>query len=187
MTNAEIKRHPLEAFPNAVKTLILPQTGIEVVIRRLDFDAITTDATKTVLSSPAMREAALLFAQEASETLNDGTPKRPRGDLPMEAMLDIQRESERGLLRNAILRPTLDELVALYGGNMEAPAPDLGLGPDFSFLTGEIEAFSKTKVGEPELQQARVFPVVPGDGDSQPGEDVRPAAAPGGETPAGDV
>lgn len=150
--------HPLERFPNATHRVTLPMTGVEVLIRKLDIGAITVDCTRTVLSVPAMREAAQAFAAQAAKQLAEpGRTARPRGELPPEIALEIQRESERGILRSALLRPTLDELVSLYGGR--PTDPDLGLGPDYSALVGAIDAFSGAKAGDAEKERAQAFPV----------------------------
>lgn len=187
MTEAPaIRPHPLEQFPGATRTVTAPMTGLPVLIRKVDYDVITLDCTKTVLSSPAMRAVAQGWAEEAGKEMQQpGEQSRPRGELPPEMGLEIQRQSELALLRSALLRPTLDELVALYGGDMQTP--DLGLGPDFSYLAGEVDDFSKPKPAPEQLEAARTFPVPAGGGAAQPGEGVQQEAERTGEDGAGDA
>lgn len=186
MTEAPAARpHPLERFPGATKTVTAPMTGLPVVIRKVDYDVITLDCTKTVLSGPAMREAAQGWAAQAAEEMKDPSqPARPRGELPAEVGLEIQRQAELALLRSALLRPTLDELVTIYGGDMKSP--DLGLGPDFSYLAGEVDTFSKPRPSEEEVEAAKTFPA-PASGDAaQPGEGVQQEAERAGDAGEGD-
>ncbi len=164
------KRHPLEAFPSAVKYLTLPTTGVEVVIRRLDIDAITADASRTVLNMPAVREVAQAWAAEAAEKTKSDTPTRPQVSLPPEVMLEIDRAARQGMLRAAVLRPTLDELVSLYGGSTETA--DLGLGPDYGYLLSEVDGFSNTKPGDAQKEQAKSLAPSKRGQPAQPGEGV---------------
>lgn len=168
----ETQRHPLEAFPGATQAVTLPMTGLEVVIRKLDVEAVRNDAMRTVLSLPALREVSQMFAAEAAgEAQKGGDPQRNRGQLPPEVMLDIQRESQRALIRSALIRPDLGALIGLYGGSLDAP--DLGLGPDYSVLATAIDEFSSPQAGEAQKEDARTFPV-PERGDAErPGGKVR--------------
>lgn len=175
----EAQPHPLQKFPGLTTTVTLPLTGIQVLIRRLDVAAFTTDAMRTVLNIPAMREAAQAFATQAAEQLKEpGKQGRPRGELPPEIMLEIQRESERGLLRAALLRPTLDELVGMHGA--QGTEPDLGM-PDYSFLVNAVDEFSAGKPGDAEKDRARAFPVAASGELAQPGEGVQLPPAPAAE------
>ncbi|GGO32721.1 hypothetical protein [Deinococcus humi] len=154
----QTKPHPLESFPGATLAVTLPMTGLEVIIRKLDVEAIRNDGMRTALSLPALREVSQSFAQIAAGEMQKGDgPARNRGELPPEVMLDIEREMKRALIRTALIRPDLDTLVALYGGSLEAP--DLGLGPDYSYLAGQIDTFSSPQAGEAEKDAARTFPV----------------------------
>lgn len=168
----EMKRHPLEAFPGATLAVTLPMTGLEVVIRKLDVEAITNDAIRTVLSLPALREVSQTFAAlAAGEAQKGGDPARSRGELSTEVALDIERESRRALIRSALIRPDLDTLIGLYGGTLDAP--DMGLGPDYSHLAGAIDTFSSVRAGEAQKEAARTFPVSERGDVERPGGKVR--------------
>ena len=186
MTEPNATPHPLERFPGATRTVTAPMTGLPVVIRKVDFDAITLDSARFVLSGPAMREVAQEWAARATEEMKeDGETPRPRGSLPPEAELEIQREASRAALRCALLRPTLDELVAEYGGSLDEA--DLGLGSDFSWLAGEVSAFSKPQPTPAQKEQARTFPVDARSGAAWHSKDLWEAAKRTDASGAGDT
>lgn len=51
----QVKPHSLERFPNATQRVTLPMTGVEVLIRRLDVEAFTSEGVRTALNMPALR------------------------------------------------------------------------------------------------------------------------------------
>jgi hypothetical protein len=168
----QFKPHDLEQYEGATEIVTLPMTKIKVVIRKLDVEVTRNDAMRTALSLPAMREVSESFAKiAAGEAQKGGDAPRSRGGLSPEVMLDIEREIKRALIRNALCRPDLESLIAMYGGSVDLP--DLGLGPDYSVLAGAIDTFSEPQAGEPEKEAARTFPV-PERGDAErPGGKVR--------------
>ncbi|MCP2015616.1 hypothetical protein L1280_002784 [Deinococcus sp. HSC-46F16] len=139
----EKKTHPLEKFAGATKRITLPMSGIEVVVRRADVDAITNDAMKTTFQTGVLREVAAEWAKEAAEeTRPEGSQPRPQPQLSPDQLLVIQAEATRAVLRNTVILPTLDELMELYGGGEQFA--DLGFGPDYQPLMDAVNELNPT-------------------------------------------
>ncbi|EYB68933.1 hypothetical protein DEIPH_ctg013orf0039 [Deinococcus phoenicis] len=157
-TTALISRyepHRREKLKGMTKALYLPLLGQEVIIGRLSMEAYLADSRRVVLSIPAMREAAVAWSASVAEKLDDGKPKMPRGDLPPEVQLEVEREAQRALVRGALLRPPLEDLVEEFGGSLEDP--DLGMADDFEVLLLSIVTFAK--VGDAEREQTKSLSV----------------------------
>lgn len=169
MTEPEKKTHPLERFPGATKRVTLPMTGLEVVVRRADVDAITADAMKMTLQTGALREVAQGWAQEAAgEAAKDSTtPPRPQMALPPEMEIILMQEANRAVLRSVVVLPTLDELMAEYGGRDSDP--DLGLGPDFKALMAAVNEMNPAGGGAEAETKSEAVPAPKRRGAQRPG------------------
>lgn len=174
-TPAPTPAHPFEKFPGATRRVILPLSGVEVVVRRVDVEAVTSGCVLHAFRTGVLQDVAQEWARQSAEDTQDPTqPRRPAPELGMEDGLKLSRAIEVGILRNAVLAPPFDDLMALYGGS-EA-ADDLGFGPDYSVLIGAANELNPPKAGEVERAAARMFPVPAGRDAGEPGGEVREAA-----------
>lgn len=118
-------RHPLEDMPNMAERVTLPASGIEVVVRRADVDALSQDALRQGLGISGIDQLALGDTAQLAASVG-----------AMQA-LDLVQTVEAFIFRSVIAAPPLDELAARYGGNVNLP--DFGMGSDYRFLQGVVD------------------------------------------------
>lgn len=163
--------HPAERLPGLTKRVTL-SSGIEVLLRRVDLEAVTLDATQHVMNRHELLQVAGEHAQEAAQAV---AALDPGGRRP--SALSVEAESalavSKSVLRATLLQPRLEELIALYGGREDQSEPDLGLGPDFADLLYEAGLLS-IKAGD--RAAAERFLESVGRAARQPGPALRPAA-----------
>ena len=165
---AQPARQPVENMPGMAQRVSLTYSQQEVVIRKLDMNAITQDQVLHTLRGRDLSEVANTYAK----SVNDASDAAQ----VMDAQLDqvaLMQQIQRGMLRESLVAPTLEELVAVYGGRMDSP--DLGMGPDYSQLMAAVDAFQNAGDGEARKEAARTFPEAVGDVAAHAGEGLRAA------------
>lgn len=162
--------HPFEKV-GAAKWLRLPLLGVEVIVRRVDVDAITADAFRATLSTGTLKEVAQKWAAEAAEAAQqkDGKAPRPQPALAPEDEITLSIEAGKAVLRNAVVTPTLDELLTTYGAAPDNTYADLGLGTDYSVLMAAVNEMNPTSPNPKEAAAAK-------EGEKSPGAAVPPPA-----------
>lgn len=147
MTDSQIQQtpqHPLERMRGLAERITLPASGIEVVIRKADVEAITQDSMKFALNTSLLKEVAQTWAKEAGEASRDaGQTSRPEMPLDTAEMLELARKMEVALLRNVVAAPPLDELITLYGGSDQLA--DFGMGSDYRALLDAVNRLNPSK------------------------------------------
>lgn len=139
----QVAQHPLEKMQNMAERVTLPGSGIEVVVRRGDIEAITQDAMRFALNTGTMQEVAAEWAKAANEhAAEPGGQKRQQAQLSALEMLDVARKTEAAVIRAVVAAPPLDDLIAAYGGSAELP--DLGLGTDYAALKAAVDRLNPT-------------------------------------------
>lgn len=137
-------------MPGAAERITLPMSGIEVVVRRGDIDAIMQDGMKFALNTEAMQDVAQAWAKTATEeTKEEGVPERPQGQLTAAQLLEISQKTEAAVFRAVVTAPLLDDLMARYGGNDSLP--DFGMGPDYGVLKEVVNRLNPA----PDKEQAK--------------------------------
>ena len=172
----EEKQQPWEKFPKLYRKLTLPMTGLEVYIRKLVTQVYVDDGLAHTLSNPAMKEVVASLMQETKEAGDyvagkKNIKKRPVAELPIEALMQLEKQNHAKVFRAALAHPKLDVLLEEIGG--DDSLPDLGMGDDFTFLNDAINAFSEGKAGEAEKTAARTFPNAEGGPVLDDGGEVR--------------
>lgn len=137
--------HPFERFPNATRRVTLPLSGFEVVVRKIDIDAVTAGGLRYALSLPALERVATLWANEAAKESEQDGQRRPQPTMEPEEKRALEHAVEVAVLRNALLAPTLDDLLLEYGGS--EGLDDLGLGPDYGVLLRVVAALNPAEAG----------------------------------------
>lgn len=141
-------------------------TGITVQVQLVDLSADSPLTLREALQSAYARVGAKhagsaakhLEHQLVIEAAAQQRTHKPRTEAPEphEEQLAALRSLDAALLRRGCVRPTLDELLAAYGG--DPSAPDLGLGSDYSTLVSAIrERSGLREPDDAELTLAGVF------------------------------
>lgn len=149
------EKHPLEKFPGMTKTLTLPLSGVEVVIRKVDMEVLTQDMALASMKSSDLMQVAARYSNEVSEETS-GTSVSERLMQEIDTG-ELMKNIRSGLLREAVIRPTIDQLRAeVYGGR--ADSSDLGMGPDYSYLVKAVDEFNAKPKDEDGEAKAAAFP-----------------------------
>lgn len=131
-------KHPLEKFAGMTKAVTLPLSGQEVIIRKVDMDVLSQDLTISTMRSEDLMSVAREYSGQVSEAMGQNLEAKLMGQINT---AEVLKNIRNGMLREAVIRPTLDQLrTDVYGGR--ADSSDLGMGPDFSYLVKEVEAFN---------------------------------------------
>ena len=164
--------HPQEAFPGFTERLTL-SSGVVVLLRRVDVEAITLDTAAHVLNSFALLEQGAQHAKDvvAEVVSRDPYAMRPPSFEQFAAQAETVLEVSQRTIKAALLTPRLEALVAMYGGREDMSEPDLGLGNDYSLLLSKIDSMNPTEVAA--QQAAGRFPAKLGGNSRQRSKAVR--------------
>ncbi|MBZ9753173.1 hypothetical protein K7W42_20260 [Deinococcus sp. HMF7604] len=127
MTTVEIRApHPALALPGFTRAVEL-STGITVHIRRVDRTAFTMALSRHFAAQGQLDQMVADGANLADQ-------------------LGFVLELRHRIFKASLIQPTLPELLALYGGDLEQE--DFGLGCDLEILDLAIAEFSPEKTTE---------------------------------------
>lgn len=136
-------------------------TGIVVTLRPVDIsgDAPLTlrEALGSALAQAGAKHAGVGAAQLQEQIKRDDpwAERRPEEQSSAELIVQAERHLRVALLRRGCVHPSLDDLLAVYGGTEDQD--DLGLGPDFTLLSEAIRGLSGLDAGRGTPDEGEVF------------------------------
>lgn len=173
----QVPAHPLEKMNGMAERITLPGSGIEVVVRRADVEALTADALRFAFTTPVLQQVAQDWATRAGEAAKvPGQLDRPQPALDMGQQMELARQMNAATFRAVVVAPKLDDLIAMYGGDEQLA--DFGMGSDFKVLKDAVDRLNPAtpEHQERDKSQGAAVPAPEGGQPEQHGGEVRETA-----------